>query len=300
MGIDAAHYHAWSGRLGQGIVGTWRGTAAVVRTTLTQVLRRKAYWVIYAVGISQFLVYWAVIYALTQMQVPPEMQRGMLRTFGFSPDAADPQDTGYLDFMEQQSFIVMILLAFCGSLVVGSDFREGVLPFYLSRRLDRRHYIAGKLLAIAGLVWLLTVLPALMLFVEYGMFTTSYDYWLANWRVVPSVLGYGLVLGAVLSLWLTAASAYLQKLAPIAVVWSSLFVLFAALANLLRTETGVREWQLLDPWRDIRLAGRLFFGEFRTRSDRELSTTAAWLLAAVSAVALIALVRKVRAVEVAA
>lgn len=300
MGIDAAHYHPWNGKLGGAGIGPLRGTAAVVRTTLLQVLRRKAYWVIYALGISQFLVYWAVIYALTQMQLPPEVQRGMLRTFGFSIDAADAQDTGYLDFMEQQSFVVMILLAFCGSLMVGSDFREGVLPFYLSRRLDRRHYIAGKLLAIAGLVWLLTVVPALLLFMEYGMFTTSLEYWRANWRVVPAILGYGAVLGGVLALWLAAVSAYLQKLAPIAVVWSSLFVLLGRLGFILRESTGVREWTLLDPWKDLRLAGRLFFGEFRTRGDAQLSTSAAWLLAGLSGVALLALLRRVRAVEPAA
>ena len=300
MGIDAAHYHPWRGNLGGPLAGAWRGIAAVVRTTLLQLMRRKAYWAIYAVGISQFIVYWVVIYALTQLQLPPQTQRGMLNTFGFSTEADDPQDTGYLDFMEQQSYVVMILLAFCGSLVVGSDFREGTLPFYLSRRLERRHYIVGKLIALVALIWLFTVLPALILFLEYGMFTTSTDYWRANWRVVPSILGYGAILGAVLALWLAAISAYLQKLAPIAVLWSSLFVLLGRLGFMLSRETGIREWVLLDPWKDLRLAGRLCFGQFRTTSDAQLSATAAWLLAGLSIVALAALVRRVRAVEVAA
>ncbi|MBA4018479.1 MAG: hypothetical protein C0483_15030 [Pirellula sp.] len=304
MGIDAAHYHPWKtnpgGKLGGPLLGAWRGVAAVVRTTLLQLMRRKAYWAIYAVGISQFVVYWVVIYALTQLQLPSGTQRGMLNTFGFSIEAADPQDTGYLDFMEQQSYVVMIMLAFCGSLVVGSDFREGTLPFYLSRRLERRHYILGKLIALVGLIWLFTVLPALILFLEYGMFTTSTDYWRANWRVVPSILGYGTILGVVLALWLAAISAYLQKLAPIAVVWSSLFVLLGRLGFMLSRETGIREWVLLDPWKDLRLAGRLCFGQFRTAGDAQLSATAAWILICVSLVALLALIRRVRAVEVSA
>lgn len=300
MGIDAAHYHPWRGNLGGRFAGAWRGVAAVVRTTLLQLMRRKAYWAIYAVGISQFVVYWVVIYALTQLQLPPGTQRGMLNTFGFSIEADDPQDTGYLDFMEQQSYVVMILLAFCGSLVVGSDFREGTLPFYLSRRLERRHYILGKLIALVALIWLFTVLPALILFLEYGMFTTSTDYWQANWRVVPSILGYGAILGAVLALWLAAISAYLQKLAPIAVLWSSLFVLLGRLGFMLSRETGIREWLLLDPWKDLRLAGRLCFGQFRTASDAQLSVTAAGILISVSLVALLALIRRVRTVEVAA
>ena len=55
----------------------------------------------------------------------------------------------------------MILLAFSGSLLVGTDFRNKSLPFYLSRRVDRRHYIVGKLLAISVIVSLLTTIPAL-------------------------------------------------------------------------------------------------------------------------------------------
>ena len=132
------------------------------------------------------------------------------------------------------------------------------------------------------------------------MFTTSTEYWQANWRVVPSILGYGAILGAVLALWLAAISAYLQKLAPIAVLWSSLFVLLGRLGFMLSRETGIREWLLLDPWKDLRLAGRLCFGQFRTASDAQLSVTAAGILISVSLVALLALIRRVRAVEVAA
>jgi len=295
MGIDSAHYHAWHGKLRS----PWRATSAVIRTTLAQALRRKAYWFIYFVGASHFLLYWAIIYALTQMQLPPQAQRGMLQMFGFSATADDPQNTGYLAFIDRQSTVVMILLAFCGSTIVGADFRDGALPFYLSRRIDRRHYIAGKVLATAALVWLLTVVPALILFLEYGMFTTSLEYWSENWRVVSAIFGYGFVLGIVLAVWLVALSAYLQKLAPIAITWSSLFVLLAVLAAMLHEASGNAYWSLLDPWRDIRLAGRYFFGTFPVPVDAELSRWAAAILVVATGLALALLVRRVRAVEVA-
>ena len=82
-------------------------------------------------------------------------------------------------------------------------------------------------------------------------------------------------------------------------LWSSLFVLLGRLGFILSRETGIREWVLLDPWKDLRLAGRLCFGTFRTASDAQLSTTAAWILLCISLAALLALVRRVRAVEVA-
>jgi ABC-2 type transport system permease protein len=294
VGLDVAHYHPWQGKLRS----PWRATGAIVRVTLLQIARRKAYWIILAIGLAQFLVYWAVIYALTQMQMPEQAQSRMLAQFGFSPSSDDPQSTGYLDFMEQQSLVVMILLAFCGSLVVGADFRGGVLPFYLSRRIDRRHYIAGKLLAVGAAIWLLTVVPALLLFVEFGLFTSSLDYWIDNWRVIPAILGYGLVLGGALAIWSVALSAYLRKLVPIAVTWSSLFVLLSRLSTILRDTTGDRRWLLANPWLDIRLAGRLFFGVFRNRADEQLSHYAAAIVVGTCVLALVLLVRKVRAIEV--
>jgi ABC-2 type transport system permease protein len=294
MPLDAARYQPWNGRR----LAPWRAAGAVARATLLQLVRRRAYWIVFAIGLGQFLVYASVIYALTQMQLPPRTQAGMLERFNFSTAPNDPQDSGYVHFMEAQGLIVMILLAFAGSVVVGADFRQGAIPFYLSRRIDRRHYIAGKLLAIAVLVWSLTVLPALVLYVEYGLFTTSLDYWRDTWRIVPAILGYGLVLGAVLSLWLAALAAYLQRIAPLAVTWASLFVLLGRLAYMLRNTTDDRRWLLADPWRDLRLAGRIFFGRFDSVSDREMSVYAVALLAAISVVAFAALVRRVRAVEV--
>jgi ABC-2 type transport system permease protein len=294
MALDVAHYHPWRGTLRS----PWRATGAIVRVTLLQIFRRKAYWIILALGLAQFLFYFAAIYLITQVQTSERFQKWLLEMFGFNPTSSDPQSTGYLHFMEEQSLVVMLLLAFCGSLVVGADFRGGVLPFYLSRRIDRRHYIVGKLLAVGAAIWLLTVVPALVLFVEYGFFTSSLDYWIDNWRVVPAIFGYGLILGGTLALWSAAMSAYLKKLVPIAVTWTSLFVLSGALASMLRDSTGDRRWLLVSPWYDIRQAGRMFFGEFRHPADRNLSEYAAMIVAGACVTALLLLVRKVRAVEV--
>ena len=54
----------------------------------------------------------------------------------------------YADFMNAQAAITTLLLAFAGSALIGSDYRQGGMVFYLSRAIDKRHYIAGKLLAV--------------------------------------------------------------------------------------------------------------------------------------------------------
>jgi ABC-2 type transport system permease protein len=294
MEIDQARYHGWHGQLRS----PWLGCLAIVRVALLQIMRNKAYWFVLGLGALRFLAFWSTIYAVTQLSLPADVQKMLLREFGFSADADLAQDNGYISFIQGQNVIVMILLAFSGSLLVGSDFRLRTLPFYLSRRIDRRHYIIGKLLAVSTVVALLTVIPALLLFLEYGMFTSSTAYWVDNWRVAMSVLAFGTVICVVNSILLVTISAYLQRIVPITITWASVFLLFGWLGDYLFKETEVIYWRLLDPWRDMRLVGQLCFGRFRRETDRELAGWALLILGSLCAIALVALVRRVRAVDI--
>ena len=294
MGIDIANYHGWKGELRSPM----RGVISIARVALIQVLRRKAYWLLLILGLTQFILFWSVIYAVTQLDLPQDAKRTILRQFGFSAQMDEGQENGYMVFMERQSVVVMILLAFSGSLLVGVDFRDRILTFYLSRRIGKRHYICGKLLAVSSLILILTVIPAMSLYVEYGSLTTGWVYWRESWRIPVAVMAYGAVLCLVNSVWLVSLSAYLQRAAPIAITWSSLLIMPGRLGEFLWKASDNEYWRLLDPWRDMRLTGQLFFGKFRKDLDRDLAWWAMTLIASVTLFALLALIRRVRAVEV--
>ncbi len=271
---------------------------AIVRVALMQVFRNKAYWVVLALGSLRFLAFWSIIWAVTQLPLPEETNNVFLKEFGFTAGNDADQNNGYMRFMEGQQIIVMILLAFSGSLLVGSDFRLRALPFYLARRIDRRHYIVGKLLAVSSIIMLLTVVPALLLFVEYGMFTASTQYWIDNWQIPLAVLAFGLVLCLVNSILLVTLSAYLQRIVPITITWATIFLLLGSLSGYLRRATEDERWRLMDPWWDMRIVGRMIFGSFRTEVEGELAVWATLLLVGVCSVALVALVHRVRAVDI--
>jgi ABC-type transport system involved in multi-copper enzyme maturation permease subunit len=293
MGLDRAHYHPWHGR----VLSPWWACWALVRVALVQVFRRKLYWLVLLLGLGNFIKAAVVIYTVTQLQPSPEVRELMFQRAGFSAEAKRGQETGYTIFMEQQGLVVMLLLALSGSLIVGSDFTQQTLPFYLSRRIDRRHYIVGKLLACAVLVLIVTTLPALILFLEYGMFTSSFDYWYEHWSVLISVLVYGGLLASVLSLLLVTTSAYLRRMGPIAIAWCSLFVVLNRLALLMEEATGLYPWRLIDPWYDLHQTARLVFG-LGSHGERVVAAQATGILAVACAVSLAALVRRVRAVEI--
>lgn len=293
MPIDVAHYHRWP----RATVAPWRASLAIARVGLVQVFRRKAYWIVLALGLVHFLLIWSLIWFVTQVrQLPPEARQAMLQAGGFSATPRAGGETGYVMFIERQSTVLMILLAFSGSLLVGGDVREKALGFYLSRAIERRHYIAGKLLSVAAVVSLLTTVPALLLFIEYGMFTASFGYWAEQWRIPLAVVCYGAVLATVLSVLLVTLSAYLERMAPIAITWASLFVLLSAIRRLLRDESIY--WGLIDPWRQMHFVGRLAFDQFRSDEERQFAWWALAMLSLIVAASLVALFRRVRPVDV--
>lgn len=117
MPIDTAHYHGWQGRLGS----SGRGVLALVRVGLLQVFRRKLYWLVLGLGLCQFLAFWSAIYIVTQLQqIRPEGREFIYRAFGFTPEPQPGEEDGYVMFMSRQSAVVMLLLAFSGSLLVDS------------------------------------------------------------------------------------------------------------------------------------------------------------------------------------
>ena len=103
---------------------------------------------------------------------------------------------------------------------------------------------------------------------------------------------------AVLSILLVTLSAYLQRMAPIAITWSSLFILLRIVAYQLREATGNAYWLLVDPWRNMRSVGRSFLGFFPRPEDRDMAGWSAAILIATCLLALIALRRRVRAVDI--
>src|SRR5262249_47729187 len=140
----------------------------------------------------------------------------------------------YADFMTAQASITALLLAFAGSILIGNDYRQGGLTFYLSRRIDRRQYVAGKLLTGGAVVANITTRPALLLFFEYGLLSNSLDYFLDNPRIGQGIVGYGLVLAVVQSLILFAIAAWVPRTVPLVTMWLGVFVLLKALAEAAR------------------------------------------------------------------
>jgi len=291
VSFESYRYRDWSG----GLRPSWLVCWPIARTGLLLVLRRKMFWLLLGLALLNFLFVFATIYLKAQVASQnPGLSRFVDRVLSSVTGTGET----YRDFMFAQGTVTMLLLAFAGAMLVGDDMRQGGLTFYLSRRVSRWQYILGKLLSIGLLVSLTTTVPALILFVQYGLLMDSTSYFRENFGILRGILGYGLILSVTLSLLLVAMASWLQKTVPLVMSWACVFVMVPALAALLRRTFDDRNWRLLMLWRDIRLLGTWCFGGIDT--DRELQSLlpATVIVVLVCVLSIVAIVPRVRAVRV--
>jgi ABC-2 type transport system permease protein len=308
-------YRPWRGNFH----GPWSGVWAIARSCLKLIFRRKLFWALYGVSVLIFLFYFFGQYLqvfLEQKLHEENLRLGGTFTRGLKPDVLmrslrralqlNGSDDTYGNFLWFEGYIVVIILAFAGSVLIGNDFRHGSLPFYLSKPISRWHYVAGKCLAAGILVNLMTTIPCLLLFVEYGFVDSRDDfaYYFDNSNLLVGILGYGAVLTVTLSLVLMATATWLRKTIPMIMIWITMFILGRL------TQRGLVDglhfsvhWRLIDLWNNLYLTGMLIMGkehdDLRPHSQIQPPYHEAAITVALVVVAcMVYLHRRIRAVEV--
>jgi ABC-type transport system involved in multi-copper enzyme maturation permease subunit len=312
-GTGLLRYRPWRGELRGPASSVW----AIARVSVLMVLRRRLFWGLFALAALIFFLYFFGQFltafaeaATTTEQIPLSSgvtnvrvrPADLVKLFKEAWKMNGSADT-YANFIWFEGYTVMILLSFAGSVLVGADFQNGSLAFYLSKPLHRWHYVAGKGLAVALLVNLVTTVPAIVLFVEYGLLD-EWGYFVDNYHLVLGTLGYGFALTVVLSLLLVSSASWLRGTVPLVMAWSAIFVMARLVAELLVGRNGLNldvRWRLIDIWNDLYLMGAWCLGIDRNTmrpSPQPEFWEAAVFLGGVCLLCLIYLNRRIHAVEI--
>jgi len=259
-------YRPWKGELNPPIYAS----LAMARASLRLLLRRKVFWALYALALmifffffyAQYLVVWITMQTTSQTvnfgSVPVKMNE-LTKFLDRLNLSGTPHTFG--NFIWFEGYILMIVLALSGAVLVGNDFHHGSLPFYLSKPIGRRHYVLGKMLGIGGLINLMTTLPALVLFIEAGLLYDWQSYYWDQRMLLLGILAYGALLTVVLSLLLVATAVWVRRTVPLIMIWSGLFVLARSVAGFLVEVQGFHPvLKLIDLWNDLYLIGLWFMG----------------------------------------
>jgi ABC-type transport system involved in multi-copper enzyme maturation permease subunit len=273
---------------------------------LAALIRRKLLWALYGfcllVFFSFFFGQYLLVWAGTQLGegevrgvgfmrlTPTEMVKNLrdgLKLNG-SPET-------FRNLFWYEGMILNVTLALVGAQLIGNDFRYRSLPFYLAKPLSGRHYVFGKFLAAASVVTAMTTLPALCLYVEYGLLDGWEYFWEAR-RSLLGILGYGALLAITLSMMLIAVTSWVQKTVPLVMVWSAIFVMAPAIAQGLSTWTHWPSLKLIDIWNNAYVVGNRLLGI--SLPDQPTPLSALIVLGLVVIGCVVVLRRRVRAVEV--
>jgi ABC-2 type transport system permease protein len=302
-------YRPWTGRLAGRTFRFW----PIAEQGLRLVLRKKIFWAFLALSLLNFTLHSAMIYGAAQVKDrggPFAFLANMSKEFKFLGAGE-----AYRNFIEFQGAMVMVMLALAGWFLLGADLRAGALPFYLSKPIGRLDYFLGKVVAASGLSALVSLVPALLLFLEYGAFTESLDYYFENLRVLAAILVHGTLASLVPAIVLLGLWALLRRMVPMILAWGSLFMLLPMMAAAIRgihrhrweaTHRGMPPgspwpdpwgWGLLDLWKDVGWVANALFGiRQETYEDRWL--WAAAVIAGACIAACVAFWRRISAAEV--
>ncbi|HEY7315021.1 MAG TPA: ABC transporter permease subunit [Gemmataceae bacterium] len=302
------HYRPWHGDFRSPAVSVW----PIARVALVSIFRRWMFWIIYALGLLIFLLFFFGQYMLSwaQTQVGESEvpvgglgrmnPRHLIQLFRVFLKLDGGPET-YRNFFSYQGYIVMIVLALAGSILIGNDLRFGSLPYYLSKPLSRWHYLLGKALAVAVFINLMTTLPAAILFVQWGVLE-SWDYLYERFDLLLGILGYGLVLTVTLTLLLLATATWLRRTVPLIMTWTTLFFFCRLLSSALVDGLHFSpRWRLIDLWNSASLIGSTCLGlePWKIRPIHQPPWyEAAVVLGGVSLLCLIYLIQRIRAVEI--
>jgi ABC-type transport system involved in multi-copper enzyme maturation permease subunit len=266
---DLLRYRPWRGTFGPPVLASW----AMARTGLALLARRRLFWGLYALALMVFFFFFYGQYLVVWIQQQTANQSialpgGPLKLADLTRflDRLNLNGTAHTfgNFVWFQGYVVMIVLALAGAVLVGNDFQYGSLPFYLSKPIGRRHYVFGKCLAVGLFVNLITTAPALLLYLQAGLLYDWEVYYVDHLRQLAGILVYGLALTVTLSLLLVATAVWVRRTVPLVMVWTGLFVLCRLLSGLLAD--GARldpRWRLIDLWNDLYLVGLWALGAER-------------------------------------
>ena len=255
----------------------------ITREALRLVLSRRAFLGLLMLAWIPFLVRVVQVYVVTQY---PEAGRILPvdgRLFG--------------EFLRLQIIFTLLLTVFGGSGLIANDLRTGAILVYLSRPLNRRDYIVGKLAVLMVLNLSVTLVPALLLYLLALSLAPAQFAKPDLWWIAPAIAVQSVVISLVTSLVALAVSA-LSKSARVAGIGFLILMIGLELVRTIAFAMYDRPQTALVSFRAcMQAVGNALFG-ITTRGINLPWIQPAAMLALVAIGCLLILRARVRAVEI--
>jgi ABC-2 type transport system permease protein len=201
------------------------------------------------------------------------------------------------EFLNQQLYLVLLLVIFSGAGLIAEDLRSGAIIVYLSRPLTRRDYVLGKLGILLGVGLAVTLVPGLLLyFAAVGLAPGSFLEVRLVW-IAPAVALHSLAMCLIYGLLMLALSSLSRSARVAGLGFAALVLGLELVVAIVQANFDLPAARLLSLQQDVRMLGEALFG-IAERPGLLGWPGACAVLAATAAVSLVVIRHRVRAVEV--
>jgi ABC-2 type transport system permease protein len=286
MPIYDQSYAHWKGRL-EGHIFRW---LPITLTGIRLPFRSKLFLVLFILGLVPFVIRAAMIvlfYYVENMQGDDEFSNLILQKESF-----------FNDFLTQnQIFGIIIVCLFAGAPLVARDMKAGALEVYFSKPLLLLDYLIGKWMVIAFFLACMTLFPALLLLILDLAFTTQEGYFTEWISILPRVISASVLIIAVCSFIVLAASSLSRTARNAAVVWFAFHMALLILSRMARGIFTNNDFALLDIRSSLCYVSETYFYGSQPDYSLHWSISLLYLLAIMTG-ALLILLKRLKGVEV--
>jgi ABC-type transport system involved in multi-copper enzyme maturation permease subunit len=125
----------------------------------------------------------------------------------------------FYDFLRRQTPIVFIVMIFSGAGMICNDVKNNLMEIYFSKPITWRDYALGKILALALIASVHSIVPAVILVVVHNLMLPGLDTIKDSWWWIFAILGYSaaLILPTILAVLASSALVKSKNFASAAV-----------------------------------------------------------------------------------
>jgi len=163
MPIYEKSYLSWQGRLLERPM-TW----FVIAKTGIRLAWRKSLGIILFISFIPFIFRAGQIYILSRFG---DEETLLKMVSGVQIDAEF-----FMSFLKGQAFLLLLLIIVTGAGLIANDRKYKALPIYFSKPVGFWDYVIGKLLIIGSYGLLITIVPALILYLMRALLTQNTDF----------------------------------------------------------------------------------------------------------------------------
>ncbi len=281
MPIYDQSYHHWEGQLKIN-PKTW----LVIAKNGIQLVWRRWMIILVIIALIPFLVRAAQIYLITGLGFE-------MMNLGQVAQELEINTKFFLKFLHDQTFFIILIVMLSGSSIIARDKQFNALQIYFSKPVFQLDYIFGKLCIIGFFISLVSLFPALLLFLIKIMLEENFNFLTQNYWIPFSITGYWIMITLVFGGLILALSSLGRGARFAGIGFFTIIVITDIIKNMI---SGIKTLGAVSITSDLRQVGDAMFGQEPTY---QFSTLAAlFALALIILFSYLTLKMKIKGTEV--